>query len=146
MTSRRIARLVRLKRLVEQSRAVELTQREQALQRARDALEATEKEMERQDDAAGKGEPTAQELVLSARYQGLLRRQAQHQRSEVEQQSVHVELGRDDVRDAWRERRLMEGVHERAAEQEHAEQEATERKSHEAIALGIYSRTKAKEG
>ncbi len=84
-------------------------------------------------------------MVVASRYQGHLQKRARQQTGAVATQKVQVDEGRDDVQEAWRERRLMEGVHERAAAEENAQAETSERKAHEAIALTIYNRAQEKE-
>ena len=144
MTSQRLARLVRLRKLVEQSAAAELAERQRSLDDAHDDLDATQREMEQVDQLVEEGQPSAQELMVASRYQGHLSKQARKQEDVLVDQRVRVDEGRDEVREAWRERRLMEGVHDRAAAEEQTVAETSERKANEAIALNIYNR--AKEG
>ena len=144
MTSQRLARLVRLRKLVEQSAAAELAERQRTLDEARDELDATQREMEQVDHLVEEGQPSAQELVVASTYQGHLSKKARKQEDVIVDQRVRVDEGRDEVREAWRERRLMEGVHDRAAVQEQTVAETSERKANEAIALNIYNR--AQEG
>ncbi len=145
MTSKRLARLVRLRKLVEQSAAAELSERQRELDEAQEELDSTWREMEQVDQLVEEGQPSAQELVVASRYQGHLQKRARHQQEVVTSSEQQVAEGRDDVREAWRERRLMEGVHERAAAEEQAQAETSERKAHEAIALSIYNRAQEKE-
>lgn len=145
MTSQRLARLVRLRKLVEQTAAAELAERQRGLDRAQDELEATERELEQIDELVEESEPSAHDLVIANRYQGHLQKRARQQLGVLTNREVQVDEGRDDVREAWRERRLMEGVHERAAAEELAQVETTERKANEAIALNIYNRAQEDE-
>ena len=141
MTSQRLARLVRLRKLVEQSTAAELAERQRLLDDAEGVLDATQKEMEQVDQLVEQGQPNAQELLVASRYQGHLQKKARQQQNVIADQRVKVDEGRDDVREAWRERRLMEGVHDRAAAEEQTVAETSERKANEAIALNIYNRS-----
>ena len=145
MTSKRLARLVRLRKLVEQSAAAELAERQRELDEAQQELDATWREMDQVDQLVEEGQPSAHDLVVAQRYQGHLQKRARKQQSTVTSQEQVVSEGRDEVREAWRERRLMEGVHDRAAAEEQAQAETSERKAHEAIALNIYTRAQEKE-
>ena len=64
MTSQRLARLVRLRKLVEQSAAAELAERQRSLDDAHDDLDATQREMEQVDQLVEEGQPSAQELMV----------------------------------------------------------------------------------
>ena len=138
MTSRRLARLVRLKKLAEQSKAADLVEETRALDQAVEAAEETRAAIDSIDDL--QEDASADELVAAQRWQGHLSQRLQNEQVAVSTSEVAVAEARDDVQTAWKERRLLEGVHERAAAGEQAEADSAERKSYESIALGIYSR------
>jgi flagellar export protein FliJ len=145
MTSERLARLVRIRKLVEQSRAQELADSQRSLDEAAGEADATRDELDQLDESVAVANPTASELQAASRYQGHLQKRLQGQAQVVQERAAEVDAGRDEVREAWRERRLMEGVHERAAAEESAEAETSERKANEAIALSIYTRRTVEE-
>ena len=144
MTSKRLARLVRLKKLAEQSKAAELAEEHRQLDEAVEAAEEKRSAIESLDDLDA--EATAEDLVAAQRWQGPLSKQQRAAEAAVTSQEEVVADARDEVQTAWKERRLLEGVHERAAAGEQAEADSAERKSYESIALGIYARGKGENG
>ncbi len=140
MTSKRLGRLVRLKKLVEQARAAELADEQATLGQAETALEETQAEAAAVDRAVVKTDATAEELAMASAWQAQLGKRATAQRQAVADAEERVAEQAQVVQSAWRERRLMEGVHGRAVERETAAGMDKERKANDAIALRSYGR------
>ena len=130
-----------LKKLVEQSRAAELAESQRSLDEAQQQLDGHRDELDELDrQASTSGEQTAHELVVASRYEGHLQKRIQRAQLNVETRSSEVDDSRSTVQEAWRERRLLEGVHDRVAASETAAEESSERREYDAIALSIYTR------
>jgi flagellar export protein FliJ len=140
MTSKRLGRLVRLKKLVEQSRAAELAEEQATLGQAEDALAQTRAEAAAADVALVRSDATADELAMASAWQNQLGKKAKKQSEAVAEAEVRVADHTEGVQLAWRERRLLEGVHERAVDREIADDESKERKRNDDIALRTYGR------
>lgn len=140
MTSKRLARLVRLKKLVERQKVADLVAEERRLSDAAAEVEATRGEIEALHERVETQDVSADEMLAASRWKGHLARKLQKRRGAVVEQAAQVDSVRDGVKEAWRERRLMEGMKERAASVEAEEAATGERKEYEAIALSVYSR------
>jgi len=132
MRSRRLARLVRLKKLTEQARATELAEQRGELAVAEGALAATREAMQAAD-AAVPGVITGTELMALSEYQEALVLQAAQQRVVISEQEEAVRLREEAVRSAWIDRRSMQGVQERAVERERADEARKERMTMEEL-------------
>ena len=139
MTSKRLARLVRLKKLAEQAQAVELEEQRRALDEAKGRLSAVHDAMDAAEGSLEAGSSAA-DLVQVAAYRDHLSEQAKQSRAEVAQKAASVRDQEGEVRSAWQDRRLLEGVHGRAVEREAVETNAKDHKAMEAIALSRYGR------
>jgi flagellar export protein FliJ len=140
MTSQRLGRLVRLKKLVEQSRAAELAEEQRTLGQAEEELERIRAEAESADRVLVRADVTATELAMAWAWQDQLGRRAVEQAEVVavaEERVAEVAVG---VQEAWRDRRLLEGVHDRAVDRELAVETGKERKLNDDIALRGYGR------
>lgn len=144
MTSKRLGRLVRLKKLAEQAAAVELAEEKATLDQAEVALQQTRAEAAAADRAVGRSDVTADELAMASAWQNQLGQRAKEQRVTVAEAEERVAERAVDVQSAWRDRRLLEGVHGRAVEREVAADMDAERKTNDAIALGRYGRNGGK--
>ncbi len=142
MTSRRLGRLVRLKKLMEQSRAADLAQEQAALGAAEADLRATHAEADALDTALAGSEASADDLMMAAAWQAQLARKADSQRQQIAAVASRVEERTGEVQTAWKERRLMQGMHERAVSREVAAEAGAENKTNEALALNAYGRRK----
>lgn len=136
MTSQRLARLVRLKKLAEQARATELIQQRGELKTAEGALAATHEAMQAAD-AAVPGVVTGSELMALSEYQEALVTRAARQRVVISEQEEAVRLREEAVRSAWIDRRSMQSVQERAVERERADEARKERKTMEELTLSL---------
>ncbi len=140
MTSRRLGRLVRLKKLMEQSRAADLAQEQAALGAAEADLQATHAQADALESALEGTEATADDLMMASAWQAELASRAESQREQIAQGAGRVEERTGEVQEAWKERRLMQGIHERAVSREVAVETGTENKQNEALALAAYGR------
>lgn len=136
MRSRRLARLVRLKKLTEQARATELAEQRGELAVAEGALAATHEAMQA-TDASVPGVVTGTELMALSEYQEALVLQAAQQRVVISEQEEAVRLREEAVRSAWIDRRSMQGVQERAVERERADEARKERMTMEELTLSL---------
>ncbi|MCP4869512.1 MAG: hypothetical protein GY898_12430 [Proteobacteria bacterium] len=140
MTSKRLERLVRLKKLVERQKAADLVAEERRLSDATAQAEATQAEIDAVDEGTGTQDVSAEDMLAANRWRGHLARKLQKDQGAVVEQAAQVSNVRTDVQEAWRERRLMEGMKDRAVTAEAEEAAVGERKEYEAIALSVYSR------
>ena len=140
MTSKRLGRLVRLKKLAEQAAAAELAGEQQTLGQAETALQQTQDEAAAAERAIARADVTADELAMASAWQDQLGKRARKQEATVAEVEERVAERAEEVQSAWRDRRLLEGVHGRAVERETAADMDAERKSNDAIALGRYGR------
>jgi flagellar export protein FliJ len=146
MTSNRLARIVRVKKLVEQARSTELAQSQNVLDRAADSLRQTHEDLQALDDAQTANTPTADQLQAAAAYQGHLERQEGEVRDEVVVATNQVEEDRDRVEEVWRERRLLEDFQDRLIERERLEADSAERRVADDMALNAHIRAGQAEG
>lgn len=140
MTSKRLGRLVRLKKLVEASRAAELAEEQQSLTSEQARLEQLRSEAAATERALVRADVTAEELAMASAWQDRLGERAAIQEVAVSQAEERVAERAQGVQLAWRERRLLEGVHGRAKDRESAADADKERKANDAIALRSYGR------
>ncbi len=134
MTSKRLARLVRLKKLAEEARATELAERRAALGVAEDDLARTRRAAETSDAALAVGASGAEVMALAS-YQEDLARQMQDQRAEIARRTEVVRDGEDAVREAWSSRRSLQSAQERAEAREDDAARAQERRELDELAL-----------
>lgn len=146
MTSNRLARIVRVKKLVEQARSTELAESQASLDDANDSLRRTHEELEALDDQQTANSPTADQLQAAAVYQGHLERRAVEEQEEISHQTHRVEEDRERVKEVWQERRLLEGVQERLIERERQEAESADRRATDEIALNAHVRGTSDDG
>lgn len=139
MTSKRLARLVRLKKLAEQAQAAELADQRRSLDEAKGRLKDVHDAMDAAEATLDSG-ATASELVQVAAYRDHLSEEAKHRRADVAKQMKSVRAQEAEVKSAWQDRRLLEGVHGRAVEREAVEAAAKGHKAMEAIALSRYGK------
>jgi|GEM_PF-3637202 len=133
MTSKRLARLVRLKQLAEQARATELASERQSLADAHQDLAETHARMDAHGDV--QGVVTATQLSQIADYQAHLAVQARSQTQVIAGQARLVQTAEVAVQHAWSERRSMESAQDRAADREDAEERRLEQLEMAEIAL-----------
>jgi len=146
MTSDRLSRIVRVKKLVEQARSTELAQSQNVLDQAADNLRQTHEDLQALDDAQTANTPTADQLQAAAAYQGHLERKAGEVRDEVVVAESQVEEDRERVEEVWRERRLLEDFQDRLVERERLEADSAERKVADDMALNAHIRAGLAEG
>lgn len=139
MTSKRLARLVRLKKLAEQAEAAELAEQRRSLTEAKGRLDDVHRAMDEAEASLDPG-ATASELVQVAAYRDHLSEKAKQQRAEVAKKAISVRTQEAEVKSAWQDRRLLEGVHGRAVEREAVEAAGKAHKAMEAIALSRYGK------
>jgi flagellar biosynthesis chaperone FliJ len=84
-------------------------------------------------------------MIEANRWRGQLAHKLQQEQAVVLERAAEVDRSRDGVREAWRERHLMEEMHDRAATTEAEEEAMGERKANEAIALSVFSRRRERE-
>ena len=140
MTSKRLGRLVRLKKLKEQVAAAELAEEQQTLGQAEDELQRLRAEAEAADFAVVRPDVSPSELAMASAWQDQLGRRAAQQQGVVAVAEERVAERTGEVQEAWRDRRLLEGVHGRAVERETAADEGAERRRNDDIALRTYGR------
>ncbi len=140
MTSKRLARLVRLKRLMERSHLSELQRRRAELESAEQQLQDTK---ERLHSAPTGSRESVADLEQEARYREHLAEQADVQRDTVTDCSEEVNSGEVKVRGAWTERRLFEHIHGRAALREAEDMRRQDWRANDAVALNSYARKQA---
>jgi len=140
MTSNRLSRIVRVKKLVEQARSTELAESQNVLDEASDSLRQTHEDLRALDDAQTAHTPTADQLQAAAAYQGHLERREGEVREEVVVATHQVEEDRDRVEEVWRERRLLEDFKDRLVERERLEADSAERRVADDMALNAHIR------
>ncbi len=139
MTSKRLARLVRLKKLAEQAEAAELVEQRRSLDTAKGALAKVHEAMDAAEATLDDGASAAQ-LEQVAMYREHLSEEATVRRAEVADRASSVRTQEAEVRTAWRDRRLLETVHDKAVDREAVEATAQGHKAMEAIALRSYGK------
>jgi flagellar export protein FliJ len=135
-----LQRLVRLRKLVEDVHLRELDERRVALHQAESRLDGTRREIGFVDRLAARPTITAEELVLVNEYQVHLLRREITEKEGVVLRTTEFEAGREVLREAWQERRLMENLHERARTVEAEERDQVERRNLDALALDGFDR------
>jgi len=125
MKSRRLARLVRLRRLVEQSHATDLQARKRSLEAAQVDLTRTLEQIEEVQDKPASS--TVVEMLWRNSFEEHLEGEAEEQRGEVDVRELVVSEGEEIVKEAWQRRRLLQHLQERA---EHREFEEAKSKSY----------------
>lgn len=140
MTSDRLSRIVRVKKLMEQARSTELAQSQGVLNEASDSLRQTHEDLRGLDDAQTAHAPTADQLQAAAGYQVHLERREVTVRGEVVVATRQVDEDRDRVEEVWRERRLLEDFQERLEERERFEADSAERRVADDMALNAHIR------
>ena len=143
MKSRRLGRLVRLKKLVEQVHAVELDQRRRSLNEAEDELDETLTRLDALGDRLV--DPTAEELVRASHFEEHLSAQAELQRGTIVEREDHVSEGVGRVKAAWQDRRLLQHMEEMAREREAFEHQVRTWKGQDDNALASHSRSRTHE-
>lgn len=133
MTSKRLARLVRLKELAEQARVTELLEQRRSLSRAEADLADTHGQIDSIGDAGRV--VTGNELATISDYHEHLSHRAQEQRQVILARKDEVRDAEGAVFEAWTARRSMQSVHERATSREEAEERHREQLSMAEIAL-----------
>jgi flagellar export protein FliJ len=146
MTSRRLARIVRVKKLVEQTRSTELAESQTVLDRAADDLRQTHEELQALNEAQTENTPTADQLQAAAAYQGHLERHAVEALDQVVVAKQQVEEDREKVAEIWRERRLLEDFQERLVERERLEADSEARRVADDMALNAHIRAGLPQG
>ncbi|MBJ94595.1 MAG: hypothetical protein CMP23_08985 [Rickettsiales bacterium] len=111
MKSKRLARLVRLRKLVEQSHAAELQGRKSELQAAEHALQQTITQLQELRDRQAS---SATEMLWRASFEENLGREAEHRKGVIGLRRQVVAEGEQIVREAWQRRRLVQHLQERA--------------------------------
>ena len=116
MKSRRLARLVRLRRLVEQSHAADLQSRKHSLQEAEEDLMQTLIRLEEVQDKPSNS--TAMEMLWRSRFEEHLEDEADQRRGVIGLRRQVVVDGEEIVKAAWQRRRLIQHLQERALQRE----------------------------
>jgi len=119
MKSHRLARLVRLRRLMEQSHATELQHRKRSLEVAQDDLTRTLGQIEEIQDKPSSS--TVVEMLWRSSFEEHLEGEAEEQRGEVGVRQLVVSEGEEIVKEAWQRRRLVQHLQERAEQREFEE-------------------------
>jgi len=116
MKSRRLARLVRLRKLVEQSHAADLQSRKSSLQEAEDDLLQTLSRLESVQEKPNNS--TAMEMLWRSRFEEHLEDEADQRRGVIGLRRQVVNDGEEIVKAAWQRRRLIQHLQERALQRE----------------------------
>jgi len=146
MTSNRLSRIVRVKKLVEQARSTELAESQNTLTEAADALRQTHEDLQALNEAQTENTPTADQLQAAAAYQGHLEQRSVEVRDEVVVAKKQVEEDRERVEEVWRERRLLEDFQDRLVERERLEADSAERRIADDMALNAHIRAGLTQG
>ena len=146
MTSDRLSRIVRVKKLMEQARSTELAQSQSVLDEVSDSLRRTHEDLQALDEAQTAHTPTAEQLQAAAAYQVHLEHREVTVRGEVVVASQQVEEDRDRVEEVWRERRLLEDFQERVEERERLEADSAERRVADDMAINAHIRAGLAQG
>jgi len=140
MKSRRLARLVRLRRLVEQSHATELQSRKRSLAEAEDDLQRTLDQIEESQDMPVSS--TAMEMLWRSSFEEHLEGEADVRRGVIGVREEVVTEGEEIVREAWQRRRLMQHLHERAEQREFEAEKSKQYRSMDDMNLMRRNRTR----
>ena len=122
MKSRRLARLVRLRKLVEQSHATELQSRKRSLEEAEEDLSQLLGRIEESQE--NRSSSSAAEMLWRSSFEERLEEEAEEQRGEIGTREQVVAEGEEIVRQAWQRRRLMQHLQERAEQREFDEEKS----------------------
>ncbi len=122
MKSKRLARLVRLRKLVEQSHAADLQGKKSSLQAAEDDLAETLSRIQEVQDQAGTS--SAVEMLWRASFEQHLDGEADQRRDLIGLHKQVVAEGEEIVREAWQRRRLVQHLQERAEQREFEEEKS----------------------
>ena len=122
MKSRRLARLVRLRKLVEQSHAAELQSRKRSLEEAEEDLSQLLGRIEESQEK--RASSSAAEMLWRSSFEEHLEEEAEEQRGEIGLREQVVAEGEEVVRQAWQRRRLMQHLQERAEQREFDEEKS----------------------
>ena len=122
MKSKRLARLVRLRKLVEQSHAADLQGKKSLLQAAEDELAQTLSRIEGVQDETGTG--SVVEMLWRSSFEEHLGDVADQNRDLVGLHKQVVAEGEEVVREAWQRRRLVQHLQERAEHREFEEEKS----------------------
>ena len=146
MTSNRLKRIVRVKKLVEQARSTELAQSQNVLDEAADSLRQTHEDLQALDEAQTAHTPTSDQLQAAAAYQGHLERREATVSDEVVVATQQVEDDRERVEEVWRERRLLEDFQDRLIERERLEADSADRRVADDLAINAHIRAGRAQG
>jgi len=140
VTSKRLKRILRVRKLIETTRAADLAQSRSDLDAARRELDDAGKRLDAHDEAVGKMnlDPALEDSATL--YRKRLAEGRRESATEVEQQVDLVEEHRAEVESAYRGRRLMENLHDRVRARELQSEAGAEAKSQDALAIAAYSR------
>ncbi len=140
MTSKRLKRILRVRKLIETTRAADLAQSRSDLDAARRELDDAGKRLDAHDEAVGKMnlDPALEDSATL--YRKRLAEGRRESASEVDTQVDLVEEHRAEVESAYRGRRLMENLHDRVRARELQNAFSEEAKAHDALALAAYVR------
>ena len=140
MTSDRLRRVVRIRKLMENSRAVELGRSQTQLREARRELDEAGQRLNAHDEDVQSivFDPLLEESAI--RYRERLAEGERSQARDVAQQVDLVASTRRSVEVAHRDRRLMEGLHDRVRARELQSMAEREAKTHDAQALSSHVR------
>ena len=127
MKSSRLARLVRLRRLVEQSHAADLQSKKRSLEVAEEDLSQTLERIEQSQDQ--RSSISASEMLWRASFEEHLESEAEEQRGEIGVRALVVAEGEQIVKEAWQRRRLVQHLQERAEQREFEEAKSKDYRS-----------------
>jgi flagellar biosynthesis chaperone FliJ len=142
MSSKRLQRVVRVRRLWEGSRAAELGRSRNALEEARRELDEAGRRLDAHDRDARDFESDPVLEDSARRYRGALAKGRGARARDVEQHIEQVQVHRRSVEEAHRDLRLMEELHDRVQARELQHASAEDAKAHDALALAAYIRNR----
>lgn len=122
MKAKRLARLVRLRKLVEQSHAADLQGRKRSLQVAEDELSQTLVRIQEVQEKPSNS--SAVEMLWRSSFEEHLEDEADEHRGLIDQRQQVVTEGEEIVRAAWQRRRLIEHLKDRAEQREFEEEKS----------------------
>ena len=122
MKSKRLARLVRLRKLVEQSHAADLQGKKNSLRGAEHDLDETLARIHAAQAKSGTG--SVVEMMWRSSFQEHLGEEAEQRRDLIGLHQQVVAEGEVVVRQAWQERRLVQHLQERAEQRELEEEKS----------------------
>jgi len=133
MKSKRLARLVRLRKLVEQSHAADLQGKKNSLQAAEDDLAQTLSRLEQVQGDAGSG--SVVEMLWRSSFEEHLGDVVEQRRDLVGLRQQVVAEGEEVVREAWQRRRLVQHLQERAEQREFEEAKSKDYREQDEMSL-----------